>query len=52
MKLTTDSLSPNERLFWRRVANLKWAIANAGDIVFKALWKDKLRTLMKKVDKI
>ena len=38
-----------EKLFWRRVANL-WKIMNSitDDLVYKAMWEDKLKELMQK----
>jgi|TARA_B100000214_G_scaffold3790_1_gene2890 hypothetical protein len=40
-----------ERLFWLRVERLEKAAKNAKSVDFKALWKDKLRELMKKLPK-
>lgn len=40
-----------ESLFWHRVENLEKAIKLAKDVEFKALWRDKLRELMKKIPK-
>ena len=38
-----------EELFWQRVTNL-WKIMNSitDDLVYKAMWEDKLKELMKK----
>ena len=38
-----------EELFWRRVTNL-WKIMNSieDDLVYKVMWEDKLKELMKK----
>ena len=38
-----------EELFWQRVSNL-WKIMNSieDDLVYKAMWEDKLKELMKK----
>ena len=39
----------NEELFWKRAKNL-WRIMNSitDDLVYKAMWEDKLKELMKK----
>ena len=39
----------NEELFWQRVTNL-WIIYHSitDDLVYKAMWEDKLKELMKK----
>ena len=39
----------NEELFWKRAINL-WRIMNSitDDLVYKAMWEDKLKELMKK----
>ena len=36
-------------LFWRRVDNLEKQIEKTSDILWKAMWKDKLIELMKNV---
>ena len=36
-------------LFWRRVDNLEKQIAKTSDVLWKAMWKDKLIELMKKM---
>ena len=36
-------------LFWRRVDNLEKQIEKTSDILWKAMWKDKLIELMKKI---
>ena len=38
-----------EELFWQRVSNL-WRIMNSitDDLVYKAMWEEKLKELMKK----
>jgi len=36
-------------LFWRRVDNLEKQIEKTSDVLWKAMWKDKLIELMKKV---
>ena len=41
----------NEKLFWRRAANLYKAWQSAEDPDFKRMWMDKLQTLMQQVDK-
>ena len=40
-------MDDNEKLFWRRVANLEYAIENAEHEEFKWLWRHKLYGLMK-----
>ena len=37
------------KLFWRRVESLEKQIEKTSDIVWKAMWKDKLIELMKNV---
>ena len=39
----------NEKLFWKRVTSL-WKIMNSitDDLVYKAMWEEKLKELMKK----
>jgi len=39
----------NEELFWKRAINL-WRIMNSitDDLVYKAMWEEKLKELMKK----
>jgi len=39
----------NEELFWKRATNL-WRIMNSitDDLVYKAMWEEKLKELMKK----
>ena len=39
----------NEELFWKRVTSL-WKIMNSitADLVYKAVWEEKLKELMKK----
>ena len=46
----TIFLNP-EQLFWRRVSNLEKAMNNDTNWEFKALFKDKLMELMKKLPK-
>ena len=41
----------SEQLFWRRVSNLEKAMNNAKHWEFKALFKNKLMELMKKLPK-
>ena len=40
-----------EELFWQRVSNL-WKMIHSieDDLVYKAMWEDKLKELMKKYD--
>jgi len=40
-----------EELFWQRVTNL-WTIYHSitDDLVYKAMWEDKLKELMKKYE--
>ena len=42
-------LKMNEELFWKRATNL-WRIMNSitDDLVYKAMWEEKLKELMKK----
>ena len=37
------------KLFWRRVNNLWMQIEKTSDVLWKAMWKDKLIELMKKM---
>ena len=37
------------KLFWRRVNNLWMQIEKTSDVLWKAMWKDKLIELMKNV---
>ena len=37
------------RLFWRRVNNLVKQVDKTSDVLWKAMWKDKLIELMKKM---
>ena len=37
------------KLFWRRVKNLWMQIEKTSDVLWKAMWKDKLIELMKNV---
>ena len=37
------------KLFWRRVKNLWMQIEKTSDVLWKAMWKDKLIELMKKM---
>ena len=39
----------NEKLFWKRATNL-WKIMNSitDDLVYRAMWEEKLKELMKK----
>jgi hypothetical protein len=37
------------KLFWRRVNNLWKQIEKTSDVLWKAMWKDKLIELMKKM---
>ena len=39
----------NEELFWKRATNL-WRIMNSitDDLVYRAMWEEKLKELMKK----
>ena len=39
----------NEKLFWRRVKSLWMQIEKTSDVLWKAMWKDKLIELMKNV---
>ena len=39
----------NEKLFWRRVDNLEKQIEKTSDVLWKAMWNDKLIELMKKM---
>ena len=42
-------MDDNEKLFWRRVKNLWMQIEKTSDVLWKAMWKDKLIELMKKI---
>jgi hypothetical protein len=42
-------MDDNEKLFWRRVKNLWMQIEKTSDVLWKAMWKDKLIELMKKM---
>ena len=42
-------MDENEKLFWRRVKNLWMQIEKTSDVLWKAMWKDKLIELMKKM---
>ena len=42
-------MDDNEKLFWRRVKNLWMQIEKTSDVLWKAMWKDKLIELMKNV---
>ena len=44
-------MTPNEELFWKRVANLKKMIERVDELVYKAMWEQKLVEITKGIGK-